>query len=604
MAFHLPVTGNDASAGRLPAPTDVRAFQDEAFDQMTAAWRSCGMWFTEWNHTGVLVRSDHEDSETWRWVGRSAAFIEKLASCAVALIQASEGPQVEAKATYETMADGALHLLCVPALRNRRLVGVVAAVALSTDADEEALTRAAQQWGIPTAEARKWMQNAERIASDQLHRYGELLRFSVNQTTDGERRRDELAILTDNLDDTYEELHLIYEVSHVLGIPQRPHEMLTNVCKQLLEVTRAESVAFVLNGYEFDDIEALVRAAGDEKVLHEHVVCDGANCPSSTDVLEIARCLQPEVDQKSRHLLINRVVDHPKLEWARGWLKHLVAYPLEQDGKQHGTFFTLNCTDKGDYTSVDVQLFRAVADRIAAALHNQHLYDDLADLLMGMLHALVNSVDAKDPYTYGHSERVAYFSRALARAIGLEEIECERVYLSGLLHDIGKIGVPDAVLTKAGRLTDEEFDQLKKHPEVGHRILARVRQIADLVPGVLFHHERVDGRGYPYGLEGKSIPLFGRIICVADSFDAMTSNRTYRAALPLSMAIAEIRRCAGMQFDPELAEAFLSLDIPALFEEATTDAPAGSDVSRMGALRRADPALVVDSPSISIPGEQ
>jgi len=130
--------------------------------------------------------------------------------------------------------------------------------------------RVAQQWGIPTAEARQWFKNAERIDSDQLHRYGELLRFSVNQTTDGERRRDELGILTDNLDDTYEELHLIYEVSHVLGIPQRPHEMLTNVCKQLLEVTRAESVAFVLNGYEYEDIESLVRASGDQRVLSEH----------------------------------------------------------------------------------------------------------------------------------------------------------------------------------------------------------------------------------------------------------------------------------------------------------------------------------------------
>jgi len=604
MAFHLPITSNDASAGRLPAPTDVRAFQDDAFDRLATAWRSSGMWLTEWNQAGISVRSDHDNAGSWRWLGRSTVVSEALAACVADLIQKSEGPQVEAQATYQTIADEMLHVLCVPALRNRRLVGVVMAVALNATADEEVLLRLAQRWEIPAAEARQWIESTDRIDAGQLQRYGELLRYSVNQATDGERRRDELAILTDNLDDTYEELHLIYEVSHVLGIPQRPHEMLTSVCDQLLEVTRAESVAFVLNGYDYENIEELVRAADDDKILSEHVVCGGKNAPSPKTVLEIARQLQPEVDEQQRHLLINRVVDHPKLDWTRDWLKHLVAYPLKQDGTQHGTFFTLNCTDKGDYTSVDVQLFRAVADRIAAALHNQHLYDDLADLLMGMLHALVNSVDAKDPYTYGHSERVAYFSRALARAIGLEEIECERVYLSGLLHDIGKIGVPDAVLTKAGRLTNEEFEQLKKHPEVGHRILARVRQIADLVPGVLFHHERVDGRGYPYGLEGRSIPLFGRIICVADSFDAMTSNRTYRAALPISMAIAEIRRCAGMQFDPEIAEAFLSLDIPALFEEATADSRGSSDVSRMGALRRVDPSMTVDSPSISIPGGQ
>jgi HD-GYP domain-containing protein (c-di-GMP phosphodiesterase class II) len=148
----------------------------------------------------------------------------------------------------------------------------------------------------------------------------------------------------------------------------------------------------------------------------------------------------------------------------------------------------------------------------------------------------------------------------LARKIGLPEEQCERVYLSGLLHDVGKIGVPEGVLTKPGRLTDAEFDAIKKHPAIGAQILGNIKQLQDIIPGVLYHHERWDGRGYPNQLAGEDIPLMGRIICVADSFDAMSSTRTYRPALPLETVLAEIQRCAGQQFDAALAKVFVALD--------------------------------------------
>jgi HD-GYP domain-containing protein (c-di-GMP phosphodiesterase class II) len=163
---------------------------------------------------------------------------------------------------------------------------------------------------------------------------------------------------------------------------------------------------------------------------------------------------------------------------------------------------------------------------------------------------------------------VAFFSRALGEVAGLSEGQCERVYLAGLLHDVGKIGVADAILCKPGQLTDGEFDLMKRHPEIGERILRDVRQIGDLLPGVQHHHERVDGRGYPAGLAGDAIPLLGRIICLADCFDAMTTSRTYRTSLPLPAAMAEIRRCSGTQFDAELAELFLQLDLRRLLKEA------------------------------------
>jgi HD-GYP domain-containing protein (c-di-GMP phosphodiesterase class II) len=131
------------------------------------------------------------------------------------------------------------------------------------------------------------------------------------------------------------------------------------------------------------------------------------------------------------------------------------------------------------------------------------------------------------------------------------------VYLSALVHDVGKIGVPEAVLTKPGRLTPAEFEMVKAHPELGVRIVERIPQMRDLIPGVLHHHEKYNGSGYPHGLAGTDIPLFGRIICLADSFDAMSSSRTYRSAMPVDNVFRELTRCSGTHFDPELAQAFM-----------------------------------------------
>jgi HD-GYP domain-containing protein (c-di-GMP phosphodiesterase class II) len=202
------------------------------------------------------------------------------------------------------------------------------------------------------------------------------------------------------------------------------------------------------------------------------------------------------------------------------------------------------------------------------------------------LRAMVNSVDAKDRYTCGHSERVAHISRALAQAAQLPPVDCDRVYLAGLLHDVGKIGVPDAILCKPGKLTTDEFDALKKHPEIGVRILSPVKQIRDLLPGVLYHHERMDGRGYPEGLAGEGIPRLGRMICLADCFDAMTTNRTYRSAMPLTLAIAEIRRCSGTQFDPALSELFLELDLESFMNRERPLSIGLPSIGQLGSLRR------------------
>jgi hypothetical protein len=194
----------------------------------------------------------------------------------------------------------------------------------------------------------------------------------------------------------------------------------------------------------------------------------------------------------------------------------------------------------------------------------QRFAAERAQMFSGTLLALIRAIDAKDPYTRGHSDRVAMFAQLLARTAGLDDETVARSHLCGLVHDLGKIGVPEAVLRKPGRLTDEEFARIREHPTIGHRILSDIPQLQDVLPGVLEHHERWDGRGYPGGLAGESISLLGRIVCVADCFDAMTSARVYRPGRPIAEVLEEIRRCAGTHFDPALAEAFASIPLAQL----------------------------------------
>lgn len=177
---------------------------------------------------------------------------------------------------------------------------------------------------------------------------------------------------------------------------------------------------------------------------------------------------------------------------------------------------------------------------------------------------LSNAVDARDPYTAGHSERVAAISLKIGKELGLSEDILERLEISALFHDIGKLGVPDNILLKPGKLDELEFQKIKEHPSIGVNILKNIDFLKDALPTILHHHERYSGNGYPDGISGKDIPLEARIICIADTFDAMTSDRPYRKGLSHEEAIAEIVRFKGIQFDPDIVDNFLSINRDAL----------------------------------------
>ena len=214
-----------------------------------------------------------------------------------------------------------------------------------------------------------------------------------------------------------------------------------------------------------------------------------------------------------------------------------------------------------------------LASRAATAIENARLYQDLQtsnehlrsanlsleEMFQQTVHGFAQALEESDLYTRGHSERVSTYSEIIARGLTLPDEEIRRIVQAGVMHDIGKIGIRSDMLNKPGKLTAEEVQIFRQHPEKGKRILEPVPCMHGLIDGCWCHHEYWDGSGYPRGLAGHQIPLVGRIVAIADAYDAMTSDRAYRRALPHDVAIGEIERCAGTQFDPELTAAFVQL---------------------------------------------
>jgi len=218
-------------------------------------------------------------------------------------------------------------------------------------------------------------------------------------------------------------------------------------------------------------------------------------------------------------------------------------------------------SDDPSFTDDDLERGRQVTDQVAVALSNAHLIEELDALNWGALTALARTVDAKSPWTAGHSERVTAMALKIGRALQLSGNEIEMLHRGGLLHDIGKIGVPAAILDKPSALTDDEYEVIKTHPEIGANILQPIASYADAIPMVRQHHERWNGSGYPDGVAGTDIHFHARIMAVADVYDAMTSERPYRGGLPLDVVIRFIAEGDGSLFDPEVVSAFLDVMI-------------------------------------------
>lgn len=398
-----------------------------------------------------------------------------------------------------------------------------------------------------------------RIEPDQLmtaeeaQRLASMLGWMHQDAMQLGRRVREIQTLSTELAESYEELSLLYKLSNNMVVNQPPEQFLTDACGELQQVVGLGWTALLLiDEQRLESLRGKLFCAG--PVKHDTKTLERIG----NQLLErLDDPPEPKVEDDTAALGI------PGLEHLAG---DLLVIPLRSEKQTLGILFGADKLNGEKLSSVDSKLCDSLASSLAIFLENRMLYDDMQAMFMGTLRALTAAIDAKDSYTHGHSERVAIMSRRLAEGCGLDEETCERIYIAGLVHDVGKIGVPEAVLSKPGKLTDEEFALIKMHPEIGGRILQGIRQMQDLLPGVLHHHERWDGRGYPHQLAGEEIPLFGRVIGLADAFDAMSSDRTYRKAMNPETVLEEVHRCAGTQFDPQLAEVFVRLDFTPFFE--------------------------------------
>ena len=236
-----------------------------------------------------------------------------------------------------------------------------------------------------------------------------------------------------------------------------------------------------------------------------------------------------------------------------------ICVPLTTRGKITGLISVCRNSKNRPFTSSEIELVSVLSGQAAAAIENAHLYEKLEQSYLSMMVALSCVVEARDLYTDKHMKDIAEYSVDIANKMGLAEDEVENIRKAALLHDLGKISIPDNILMKPGKLTDEEVEIIKKHPENGAKIIEPVEPLRNAKDIIRHHQECYDGSGYPDGLKGEAIPLGARIIAVADSFGAMTTDRPYRKALTVEEAVKEIKRCSGTQFDPDIVKQFLAL---------------------------------------------
>ncbi|RMH29864.1 MAG: HD-GYP domain-containing protein [Planctomycetota bacterium] len=367
------------------------------------------------------------------------------------------------------------------------------------------------------------------------------LRWMFNDLTRSTKDTQTIGGFTEQLGFAYETVTMLCELGRSMGSIDDPMSFIRAVAESLAETLQYGWVAVRLTDENGDKVHQYGSVRLDDGELG----------------VTIARIDSGEPDAVAGSTQIYGV-DDPSSRLG----PQVVCHPIERAGKRFGMIIAGGkAGDDPQVSTYETKSFESLTGLLGAFLENVGLYEEQRQTFLGTIRAMSGALDAKDRYTRGHSDRVAHLSEGIARSLGFDEDEAKRVHLAGILHDIGKIGVPESVLCKPGRLTDEEFGKIKLHPEIGHEILKGIPSLRDVLPGVLHHHERYDGRGYPHGLAGEDIPLLARIIGVADTFDAMSSNRAYHSKMPREVVLAEIRKCSGSQFDPRVAEAFLTLDL-------------------------------------------
>jgi putative nucleotidyltransferase with HDIG domain len=437
-------------------------------------------------------------------------------------------------------------LLCVPLseAKSGRCVAIAPFAVRSTD--EQTLARAAAALGFDPQQSGDWAARQTVWPQTRLLHLADLVatRRSIDlRTRQTERELDHVSA---NLADAYEELSLLHGLTQKLKISASIEELGQKALEWLAEAISAQG--FVL--------QLLPPKREGESVRREPVFLRFGQCPVDRD--QFSRLIAGLDFGPQAHPLVVNADGQSFEQWQETQVRQAVIVPLTEGDNLFGWLAAINHDAEGQFGSSEASLLASVAAILGTHAGNIELYRMQAEFLAGVVGAMSSSIDAKDPYTCGHSDRVARIAVLLARNLGCSDKDQETIYLSGLLHDIGKIGIDDHVLRKAGKLTQAEYEHIKMHAEIGFRILKDLKQLDQVLPVVRHHHESWDGSGYPFGLAGEEIPLFARIVAVADAYDAMSSDRPYRKGMEDERLDMILREGAGSQWDPRVVEAFFA----------------------------------------------
>ena len=439
-----------------------------------------------------------------------------------------------------------LALLAVPLPAKELEAPRVAVAVLLTEPNPstEEIESAARVFGIDADRLSAWSVGRRHWPPHAALALAQTLFEGHAATESAHASKQQVSDVSSQLLATFEELNLLHRLTESLSLGRNGVELGRQAVEWLGDVTPCECLVAVLPD-------------GDGKQR----IVQGRSRPLEDDRLDdFYDRLGPQA--RERALVLNRDRTSSPT-WAFPEVREVVTTPIISNGEPIGWLGAMNYrppkgSDEWGFGSVEASLLSSVATILGVHIGNRRLYDERSELLTTAVGALTSAIDAKDPYTCGHSDRVARIALRLAKQLNLSESALNTIYLGGLLHDIGKIGIDDTVLRKPGALTDEEYAQIKLHPEFGERILRDVRQLQHVLPIVRHHHESWDGRGYPDGLLGEACPLHARITAVADAIDAMGSDRPYRKGMPTERIEEILREGAGKQWDAEVIDAYFA----------------------------------------------
>lgn len=406
--------------------------------------------------------------------------------------------------------------------------------------DAKEITLAAAEAGWSQEELREWASRQKPCSAEHLQ---VLMELAVRQIDREIREADlqlEVAQLTTQLEQTYEEISLLHNLARNLQISRSPSDLAEMCLSRLHVLTEAEG-----NIIWIEERRGLSRSFVQGELPF--------------DEIGIARLIARfENSDWSKPLVRNRI-EGTLLGSDFPGLRNIVLVPIAEGSYRYGWIASVNRPGHREFGTVEASLISSVATILGTHLRNIDLYEQHNELLLRFVKTLVSTLDAKDPYTRGHSERVALIARRLGEEMDLPEDELHDLYLAGLLHDIGKIGVDDRILQKPGSLTEEEFRKVQQHPMIGYMILQGLHNLQRVLPGVRNHHEAWNGKGYPDGLSGEEIPLMARILAVADSYDAMGSDRPYRPGMPPEQIEEIFRAGTGRQWDARIIDTYFAI---------------------------------------------